>query len=122
YFGTGTQLQEMYITPSLLSPQDWDVLAEAAKWSRDNAETLEDSHWIGGDPALLEVYGWASWSSQNGSNKNGSHESGSHEKAIVTLRNPSDQPQDFTASLAALLELRAGAASRFAARSPWKSE
>ncbi|HYA26037.1 MAG TPA: enterotoxin, partial [Terriglobales bacterium] len=40
YFGTGTQLQEMYITPSLLSPQDWDVLAETAKWSRDNAQIL----------------------------------------------------------------------------------
>lgn len=78
YFGEGTQLQEMYITPSLLSGQDWDVLAEAAKWSRENAKTLEDSHWIGGDPALLEVYGWAAWSS---------------EKAIVTLRNPSDQPE-----------------------------
>jgi hypothetical protein len=58
YFGTGTELQEMYITPSLLSPQDWDVLAEAAKWSRANAEVLKDTHWIGGDPARLEVYGW----------------------------------------------------------------
>jgi len=27
YFGTGTQLQEMYITPSLLSKENWDVLA-----------------------------------------------------------------------------------------------
>jgi hypothetical protein len=62
YFGTGTHLQEMYITPTLLRSKDWDVLAEAAKWSRENAKTLEDSHWIGGDPALLEVYGWAAWS------------------------------------------------------------
>ena len=106
YFGTGTQLQEMYITSSLLSSQDWDVLAEAAKWSRDNAQTLKDSHWIGGDPARLEVYGWASWS---------------HEKAIVTLRNPNDQPQDFTASLSTLLELPAHSAHAYAARSPWKS-
>ena len=106
YFGTGTQLQEMYITPSLLSSDDWDVLAEAAKWSRNNAQTLKDSHWIGGDPARLEVYGWAAWSP---------------EKAIVTLRNPSEQPQDFTASLASLLELPAGSAHAYAARSPWKS-
>jgi len=90
YFGTGTQLQEMYITPSLLSSDDWDVLAEAAKWSRDNAQTLKDSLWIGGDPARLEVYGWASWSQEKA-------------KAIVTLRNPTDHPQDFTASLSALL-------------------
>ncbi|MEJ2480728.1 MAG: enterotoxin, partial [Acidihalobacter sp.] len=27
YFGTGTQLQEMYITPSLLSVDDWDAIA-----------------------------------------------------------------------------------------------
>jgi hypothetical protein len=107
YFGTGTQLQEMYITPSLLSSQDWDMLAESAKWSRENAQTLKDSHWIGGDPARLEVYGWASWS---------------HEKAIVTLRNPSDQPQDFAARLSTLLELPAGAARAYVARSPWKND
>jgi hypothetical protein len=107
YFGTGTQLQEMYITPALLSSADWDVLAEAAKWSRANAQTLKDSHWIGGDPARLEVYGWASWSDQ---------------KAIVTFRNPSDRPQDFSASLSELLELPAGSASSFTARSPWKSD
>jgi hypothetical protein len=107
YFGTGTQLQEMYITPSLLSPDNWDVLAEAAKWSRNNAQTLKDSHWIGGDPARLEVYGWAAWSP---------------EKAIVTLRNPNDRPQDFTANLSALLELPAGSAKAYAARSPWKSD
>jgi hypothetical protein len=107
YFGTGTQLQEMYITPSLLSTQDWDVLAEAAKWSRDNAQTLKDSHWIGGDPVRLEVYGWASWSPAKG---------------IVTLRNPSDRQQDFTATLAALLELPADSTPSYAARSPWKAE
>ena len=108
YFGTGTQLQEMYITPSLLSAHDWDVLAEAAKWSRDNAQVLKDSHWIGGDPARLEVYGWAAWSPRD--------------TAIVTLRNPSDRPQDFTASLAAILELPAASASAFVAHSPWKAE
>jgi len=45
YFGSGTQLQELYITPSLLTSADWDVLAEAAKWSRKNASVLIDTHW-----------------------------------------------------------------------------
>ncbi len=107
YFGTGTQLQEMYITPSLLSAQDWDVLAEAAKWSRANAQVLKDSHWIGGDPEKLEVYGWAAWSPEN---------------AIITLRNPNDKPQDFPATLAWILELPAGSASAYVARSPWTAE
>jgi hypothetical protein len=107
YFGTGTQLQEMYITPTLLSPENWDVLAEGAKWSRANAQTLKDSHWIGGDPARLEVYGWASWSP---------------EKSILTLRNPSDHAQDFTASLSQLLELPSDRAGAFSTRIPWKSD
>jgi hypothetical protein len=107
YFGTGTQLQEMYITPSLLSAQDWDVLAEAAKWSRANAQVLKDSHWIGGDPVRLEVYGWAAWTPQ---------------KAILTLRNPSDKPEDFTASIASLLELPPSSPRRFTARTLWNAE
>jgi hypothetical protein len=96
----------MYITPALLSSDEWDVLAEAAKWSRDNAQTLKDSRWIGGDPVRLEVYGWASWSP---------------EKAILTLRNPSDQPQDFTASLSTLLELPDHSDPAYVARSTWKT-
>jgi hypothetical protein len=107
YFGTGTQLQEMYITPSLLKPADWDVLAEAAKWSRTNATVLKDTHWVGGDPRWLAVYGWAAWSP---------------EKAILTLRNPSDKPQDFQLDVGRSFELPPGAAPRFRARSPWRDE
>jgi hypothetical protein len=107
YFGTGTQLQEMYITPALLAPSDWDVLAEAAKWSRANAGVLKDTHWVGGDPRWLEVYGWASWTP---------------EKAILTLRNPSDKPQDFQLDAGKAFELPPTAERRFRAHSPWKDE
>jgi hypothetical protein len=104
YFGTGTQLQEMYITPSLLTEADWNVLAETAKWSRRNASTLVDTHWVGGDPRWLQVYGWAAWS---------------HQKAILTLRNPSNQAQDFTLDVAQAFELSIGATRKFTAHSPW---
>jgi hypothetical protein len=93
YFATGTGLQEMYISPDLLSEADWDTLAEGAKWARANAATLRDSHWIGGDPARGQVYGWASWSPG---------------RAIVALRNPSDKPQKFMLDLGAALELPPG--------------
>jgi hypothetical protein len=107
YFGTGTQLQEMYITPSLLSEANWNVLAEAAKWSRRNASTLVDTRWIGGDPRWLQVYGWAAWSPQ---------------KAILTLRNPSAQPQDFTIDIAQALELPPQAPTKYGAHSPWTAD
>jgi hypothetical protein len=94
YFASGTQLQEMYITPSLLTAKDWDVLAHAAKWARANSGILEDTHWIGGDPGKLQVYGWAAWSPKGW---------------IVTLRNPSDHPQTFSLDLPSALQLPDGA-------------
>jgi hypothetical protein len=97
----------MYITPSLLTAGNWDDLAEAAKWSRANAEVLKDTHWIGGDPAWLQVYGWASWSP---------------EKSILVLRNPSDHPQSIRLKLQEALELPDGAAENYAARSPWPGD
>jgi hypothetical protein len=106
YFGTGTQLQEMYITPSLLSEENWNTLAEAASWSRRNASILADTHWIGGDPAALEVYGWAAWSP---------------EKGLVTLRNPKDKPQSFDLDVHSAFELPDPSTKGFTCRVPWKN-
>jgi len=107
FFGNGTQLQEMYITPSLLNQQNWDDLAEAAKWSRANADTLVDTHWIGGDPGKNEVYGWASWSPR---------------KAILVLRNPNDQPANYTVDAGNVFEIPANAKKTFRLHSPWKKD
>jgi hypothetical protein len=107
YFGTGTQLQEMYITPSLLTHENWDVLAESAKWSRANASILRDTHWVGGDPAKLQVYGWASWSP---------------DKAILVLRNPSDEPQQFSVDVGQAFEIPLGTPTQFQAKSPWERD
>jgi hypothetical protein len=104
YFGTGTQLQEMYVTPSLLTQPNWDTLAEAANWSRRNADILVDTHWIGGDPRRLEVYGHAAWSARRG---------------ILSLRNPSDRPQSIAIDVGRAFELPDVAARSYTARSPW---
>ncbi len=104
YFGTGTQLQEMYITPALLSRDHWDTIAECARWSRANADTLVDTHWVGGDPLRLEPYGWASWSPKKG---------------ILTLRNPGNVPQNISIDVERVFELPAGAPRRYSASSPW---
>jgi hypothetical protein len=106
YFASGTQLQELYVSHSLLTPANWDALAEAAKWSRANADTLKDSHWIGGDPGQLEVYGWGSWSPAKG---------------IITLRNPGDRPQGFSLDVGSALELPRGAARRYRLSPLWAS-
>jgi hypothetical protein len=105
YFASGTHLQELYITPTLLTACDWDVLAAAARWARENGDVLRDSHWVGGAPDRLEVYGWAAWAQR---------------KAIVTLRNPDSRAQRFELDLRRQLELPAAAAERFDSRNVWR--
>lgn len=107
YFGSGTQLQEMYITPDLLTPENWDTLAEAAKWSRANSSTLVDTHWVGGRPADHEVYGWASWSPLKG---------------ILTLRNPSAKAQAIAIDPAKVFELPENAPQKYTVVSPFKDQ
>ena len=107
YFGSGTQLQELYLSPHRLNARNWDDLAEAAKWSRANADVLVDTHWIGGDPGTGEVYGWASWTPRKG---------------ILVLRNPDDKPATISGDLGAWFELPVGAGTRFQMRSPWRSD
>lgn len=102
-FGLGTQMEELYITPSMLSSEDWDSLAAAAKWARSNGETMVDSHWVGGDPAELDVYGFASWSPVKG---------------IVTLRNPASVEQEFSFDAASVFELPVGAPVKYTLTSP----
>ncbi|KAG9543893.1 hypothetical protein KCV01_g24973, partial [Aureobasidium melanogenum] len=75
--------------------------------SRANAGVLRDTHWVGGDPGRLDVYGWASWTPA---------------KAILTLRNPSDKAQLAVIDLDRQLELPPGAKRAFQARSPWKAD
>ncbi len=107
FFGSGTSLQELYIQPDKLTTEDWSVLAEAAKWSRANADVLVDTHWIGGDPSRNEVYGFASWSPRKG---------------IVMLRNPDEQPHVFALDVGKAFELPPHAATKYTLLSPWAED
>jgi len=102
-FGSGTQMQEVYVSPELLDQQQWDELAKGAKWARDNEKTLIDVHWVGGDPAHLKVYGWAAWSPQ---------------KSVLTMRNPAGRKQSFSFDAASVWEIPQGHATSFTLSSP----
>jgi hypothetical protein len=102
FFGSGTNLQELYINPENLTEAMWDELATAARWSRDNGDVLVDTHWIGGDPGKGEAYGWASWRPGKG---------------IIVLRNPSAASQEYTVMLSEALELPGGTAEAISPKS-----
>ena len=107
YFGEGTQLQEMYITHSLLTENDWDVLAEAAKWSRQNAVTLADTHWIGRDPG--------SWKFTAGLR-------GPRKKAFSRCETQATGRRAFLWMLAGRLNCRTALRESFMAHSPWERD
>jgi hypothetical protein len=90
FFATGTNLQELYINPHKLNTANWNCLAQAAKWAKENESVMTDVHWIGGDPAKKEVYGFAAWSPG---------------KAVLSLRNPSSTIKTFDINVANVFEL-----------------
>ena len=92
--GCGTDLQEYYLNPEMMSEAWWDILASAIAWLRANEATLRDVHWVGGSPSAGEVYGYAAWSPA---------------KSTLLLRNPAGEAQPFALDLPSLLELPAGA-------------
>lgn len=103
----GSGLGELYVTPSLLTPAAWDILAEGVKWNRAHRDVLRDAHWVGGNP-VKEVYGYAAWHPQHG--------------GTIVLRNPTSQEQTCLIKLADAFELPAGAKTQYELRSPWKAD
>ncbi len=106
FFGSGVNLQELYITPQRMTDAFWDTLAAGAKWSRANADVLVDVHWVGGDPGQHEVYGWAAWRPGKG---------------ILTLRNPDDAPAVISLDIGEAFALPPEAPSTFRLTTPMPS-
>ena len=62
-----------------------------------------DTHWIGGNPASAEVYGYAAWSPRKGT---------------LVLRNPNEKAQAIPLDIAEVFELPAHGPAGFTLTSP----
>jgi hypothetical protein len=79
YFSVGNMMVELYITPSLLNPAEWQSLGHGLEWQLAESGTLlNNSTMVLGDPARREPYGFV-------------HSSPA--QAIITLRNPFVRPR-----------------------------
>ena len=107
YFGGGYALQELYINPHLLKKEHWDIIAESARWAKANERILVDTHFVGGNPNDLEIYGFASW---NGG------------KGTLTLRNPDDKPATIQLDIRKTFELPKGAPMKYSLVSPYANQ
>jgi len=78
YHAPGLMMKELYITPSILSEDQWSVLGPTLAWAVAQQEVLAESKMTHGNPHAGEVYGYLHA-------KNG--------RLIWFLRNPSMNPQ-----------------------------
>jgi PKD repeat protein len=104
FFGGGYALQELYLTPSLLGPSQWDAIAEGARWARNKANILVDAHFIGPSPASNQVYGFAAWQNNTGA---------------ITLRNPSSVVKTYDLDVGTAFELPAGVPQAYVLQAPY---
>lgn len=73
YFGRGIMMWELYVSPKVLSPSDWNAIASSARWAKANVDVLAKTKMILGNPVKREPYGYLHMTKRKG---------------ILVLRNP----------------------------------
>jgi hypothetical protein len=79
YFGRGVMMWELYVSPDLLSDNEWNAIASSIKWAKANKDVLEKTKMILGDPLKREPYGYLHITK---------------DKGILLLRNPNVDAHD----------------------------
>jgi len=74
YFARGITMYELYITPDLLTENEWDSIAKSIKWAKENFEILSNyTEMIGKNPGKKSPYGFIHFKK---------------DKGILAIRNP----------------------------------
>ncbi len=95
YAARGIAMWELYISPDLLTGEEWDAEAASIRWLKQNFEVLKTVEMIGGDPRKHEPYGYAHFLGRRG---------------IIALRNPVVETQTQRVTLSPQQGLAADAA------------
>ena len=97
-----------------MTSENWDDLAASVRWARRLARVLVDTHWIGGDPNIGQIYGFAAWFPSGGvdaaprSDGDTREEGGIVADAVLTLRNPSHAAQAIDLDVEGIFDVPAG--------------
>lgn len=74
YLSNGNMVIQLFLTPGLLSPEDWSSLGHSLQWFEANAHPiLDNTTMVLGDPMKREPYGYVHYSPA---------------KTIISIRNP----------------------------------
>ena len=58
YFGRGTLMRELYITPSNLTKKRWEIMARALCWAKSLDKCMIGSDFFLGNPMKMELFGY----------------------------------------------------------------
>jgi len=83
YLARGVSMWELYLSPDILTEQEWSALARWILWAKQNWNILKNTRMVLGDPNKLEIYGYL-------------HQT--DEQALLIMRNPSDKVQTLSIS------------------------
>jgi len=73
YVGRGVTMWELYVSPDLLTENEWNAIAQSIKWAKANFPVITKTKMILGNPLKREAYGYVH---------------STKEKIILLLRNP----------------------------------
>ena len=85
----GQSLNELYLSPEMLSDNKWASLAKVMQFQRENKDILKNAVFIGGNPEENNIYTFISWSEEG--------------EGIIALRNPSEEDTPLTLTLNVLM-------------------
>ena len=80
YVARGISMWELYISPDLLTDNEWDAIGSSVSWAKDRFPILANTCMIGGNPMKREAYGYLHFNGKHG---------------ILAVRNPSVTASDF---------------------------
>jgi len=91
YLAPGLMMKELYITSSLLSPEQWEVLGRALQWASADQDLLGYSRMTHGCPARGKIYGFLHVNPDK------------RDRLVWFVRNPGPRTQSVVLDLAARL-------------------
>ncbi len=66
YFARGVSMYELYISPDILTDDEWKSISQSLKWAKDRFDILKNTFYEGGNPAEQEAYGYVHFKGNKG--------------------------------------------------------
>ncbi len=85
YFARGVSMWELYISPDILTDDEWSAISQSLRWAEENFDILKHTEMVGGNPGAKEAYAYVHFNGNRG---------------IIAARNPFIERKNLSVRLA----------------------